>query len=124
MEEDDRFYSILVTNGVRYPGFPNLETVLTFFAIRRANGLFDIINVMKTFEGEKVTLRNVQTKSGIKASQIAGELTAIISTFGGAIEAASGIKLTWHKLDLKNVPAREEQVRLIKEWGRVGVITP
>ena len=34
---------------------------------------------------------------------------------------ATGYKLTWHRLDLANVPSMQEQVRLIMEWGRVGV---
>ena len=55
------------------------------------------------------------------AHAIAQEVNAVVSAFGGAIEKATGFKLTWHRLDLMNVESREEQVRLIKEWGRVGV---
>ena len=29
--------------------------------------------------------------------------------------------MTWHGLDLANVGSRAEQVRLIKDWGGVGV---
>ena len=44
MESDDRFHSILVSDGVKYETAPDHETVLTFFFIRRANGLFEIVN--------------------------------------------------------------------------------
>ena len=121
MEADDRFHSILVSDGVRYETAPDTETVLTFFAIRRANGLFEIVNVMKTFKGSKCTLRNVQTKADIPASAIAQEVNAVVSVFGGAIEKATGYKLIWHRLDLMSVESMQEQVRLIRDWGRVGV---
>lgn len=121
LEENDRFHSILVTDGVRYSAAPDHETVLTFFVIRRSNGLFDIVNVMKTFKGNEVTLRNVQTKLRITADDIEKEVNSLIPMFGGAIEAASGVKLEWHRLNLNNVESRKQQVKLIKDWGRVGV---
>ena len=49
------------------------------------------------------------------------EVNAVVSAFGGAIEKVTGFKLTWHRLDLANVESREVQVKLIKDWGRVGV---
>lgn len=52
---------------------------------------------------------------------MAREVNAVVSAFGGAIEKATGYRLTWHRLDLANVPSMQEQVRLIKAWGRVGV---
>lgn len=58
------------------------------------------------------------SRGGARNSQ---EVNAVVSAFGGAIEKATGYKLTWHRLDLANVESREEQVRLIKDWGRVGV---
>ena len=33
----------------------------------------------------------------------------------------SGRKLKWDDLDLSDVTSMQEQVRLIQEWGRVGV---
>ena len=123
MEADDRFHSILVSDGVRYETAPDTETILTFFVIRRGNGLYDIVNVMKTFKGSKCTLRNVQTKADIPASAIAQDVNAVVSAFGGAIEKSTGYKLIWHRLDLMNVEAMQEQVMLVKDWGRVGVRT-
>ena len=121
MEADDRFHSILVSDGVRYETAPDTETVLTFFVIRRANGLYEIVNVMKTFRGSKCTLRNVQTKADIPVHAIAREVAMVVSTFGDAIREKTGYQMRWHRLDLMNVESREEQVRLVKEWGRVGV---
>ena len=121
MEANDRLHSILVSDGVRYETDPDAETVLTFFAIRRANGTHDIVNVMKTFKGSKCTLRNVQTKADIPASAIAKEVAMVVSTFGHSIKEKTGFRMTWHRLDLANVPSMQEQVRLVKDWGRVGV---
>lgn len=121
MESDDRFYSVLVSGGVRYETAPDHETVLTFFVIRRANGLYEIVNVMKTFKGSKCTLRNVQTKADIPAHAIAREIAMVVSTFGDSIKERTGFQMRWHRLDLMNVESMQEQVRLIKEWNRVGV---
>ena len=121
MESDDRFHSILVSDGVRYETDPDHETILTFFVIRRANGLFEIVNVMKTFKGSKCTLRNVQTKADIPAHAIAMEVAMVVSTFGDSIREETGFQMRWHRLDLMNVESMQEQVRLVKDWGRVGV---
>lgn len=123
MEADDRFHSILVSDGVRYETAPDHETVLTFFVIRRANGLYEIVNVMKTFKGDKCTLRNVQTKANIPARSIAMEVAMVVSTFGDSIKEETGFQMNWHRLDLMNVESMQEQVRLVKDWGRVGVRT-
>lgn len=93
MEPDDRFHSILVSDGVRYETDPDHETVLTFFVIRRANGLYDIVNVMKTFKGSKCTLRNVQTKADIPAHSIAMEVAMVVSTFGDSIKEEIGFQM-------------------------------
>lgn len=123
MEANDRFHSILVSDGVRYETAPDHETVLTFFSIRRANGLYEIVNVMKTFKGSKCTLRNVQTKADIPAHAIAMEVAMVVSEFGDSIREETGFQMRWHRLDLMNVESMQEQVRLIKDWNRVGVRT-
>lgn len=123
MEANDRFHSILVSDGVRYETAPDHKTVLTFFSIRRANGLYEIVNVMKTFKGSKCTLRNVQTKADIPAHAIAMEVAMVVSEFGDSIREETGFQMRWHRLDLMNVESMQEQVRLIKDWNRVGVRT-
>ena len=65
MEADDRFYRIIVSDGVRYESEPGAETVLAFFVIRRGSGLFDIANVNRTFSRGKPVSRTVQAKNGI-----------------------------------------------------------
>lgn len=47
LESDDRFHAIVASNPVKYEQEPDAETILTFFAVRRATGLIDFYNVMK-----------------------------------------------------------------------------
>ena len=49
---------------------------------------------------------------------------AATSAFGGAIEKAMGFKLTWHRLAPVNIPAREDALRLIRDWGGGRILTP
>jgi len=121
METDDRFHSITVSDVVRYDQSPNHETILTFFAIKRSNGLFEIVQVMKTFRDDEVITRNVQTKGNLEAVKIEEEVSAIVTVFGKAIEEHIGYKLKWHRLNLSNIADAKEQIRVIREWGRVGV---
>jgi hypothetical protein len=121
MGAGDRFHSIIVTDGIRFATEPDVEIILTFFAIRRASGLIDVVNVNKTFRGSECIKRNIQKKSGIPAGNIQAELGAIRKGFGGDIEAQTGQRLEWHILDLSGVEDSTEQVRLIRSWGRVGV---
>ena len=51
---------------------------------------------------------------------MAREVNTAVSAFGGAIEKAADFQLTWHRLDLANVPSMQEQVRHVKGWNRVG----
>ena len=78
---------------------------------------------MKTFKGDKCTLRNVQTKADIPAHAIAREIAMVVSTFGDSIREKTGYQMRWHRLDLMNVESMQEQVRRVKDWGRVGVIS-
>jgi hypothetical protein len=121
MEADDRFHSITVSDGVRYESAPDHETILTFFAIKRAGGTFEVVQVMKTFKGNEVVTRNVQTKGNIEPSKIDDEVSAIVTEFGKAIKVITGYQLKWHRLNLSNIIDFVEQVRVIREWGRVGV---
>jgi hypothetical protein len=122
MEAGDRFHRIIVSDGVRYEADPDAETVITFFIIRRASG-FDIVNVLKTFNGDKCVSRNVQTKVGIPADRIADEIDNVRISFALAIEKATSYKLRWHELDLSDSTEMAEQAARIKAWGRVGAWT-
>ncbi len=118
MDETDRFYRILVSDGVTFEAAPGYETVLTFFVIRRGSGTFSIVHVLKTFSGDKCESRQVQTKE-VAAADVDREVEAIRCVFTTAVEKASGKKLVWHVLDLSGVTDMHEQARRIAEWGRV-----
>ena len=123
MEADDSFHRIIVSDGVRYEADGDAETVITFFVIRRASGLFDICNVNRTFSKGKPVSRTVQGKQAIPADRIAEEIDNVRIGFALGIEKATGLKLRWHELDLSHVEDHAEQVARIKAWDRVGVRT-
>ena len=115
----DRFHKILVSAPVLFPASPGVEIILTFFIIRRSSGKFSIVNVMKTYEHGKCISNNTQTKDKISAQRIDRETGAIQAVFSRAIEQQSGVKLTWHVLDLSGDTEMKEQVRKIQEFGHV-----
>jgi hypothetical protein len=121
MEAGDRFHCILVSDGVRYQVDDDAETILTFFVIRRRTGLYDIVNVNKTFKGKKCVSRTVQAKERIDAGRIDAEAADIERAFAKGIEDKTGYRITWHRLDLSGVLRHSDQVAAIKAWGRVGV---
>jgi len=123
MSEGDRFHRIIVSEGVRYESDPDAETVIAFFVIRRASGMFDFVNVNKTFRAGKCVSRSVQGKKDIVAGRIADEIDAVRIGFALGIEKATGYKIKWHELDLSKVESMEGQVARIREWGRVGAWT-
>ena len=121
MEAGDRFYAIMASNGISYGQAPDTETVLAFFSIRRASGLIDVFNVMKTFKGKNCVSRNVQSKLGIPEARMAAELEAIREHFSRGIRDATGFVISWNELDLSAVSSRDEQVRRIQQWNRINV---
>ena len=121
MEGGDRFHRIIVSDSVLFDVDAAAETVITFFVIRRVSGLFDIVNVNRTFSKGKPVSRTVQNKPGIRPDRIADEIDAIRIHFALGIEKATGYKLKWHELDLSKVDDHAEQVKRITAWGRVGV---
>lgn len=121
MEAGDRSYTVLVSDSIRYESALDAETVLTFFVIRRASGKFDVFHVLKTFERGKCVSRQVQDKRDIQVDAVDREVEAIRAAFTLTVEAGSAKRLTWHTLDLSGVTDGAEQVRRIRDWGRVGV---
>lgn len=121
MESDDRFYAIISSSPIKDEQAPDTETILTFFAIRRASGNIDIYNILKTFKGKNCISRNVQAKLGIPESKIATELEAIKTQFTKGIQAATNFVIDWNELDVSSVSSREEQVRRIQQWNRLNV---
>jgi hypothetical protein len=121
LAEGDRFHSIIVSDGVKFDLAPNHETVITFFVIRRHSGLCDIFQVMKTFKGNDCISRNVQSKLNILAGRIDQEIDAIKIHFTEGIRKITGFGLKWNTLNLADTEDRQEQIRRIRAWGRVGV---
>ena len=124
MAGGDRFHSIIVSDPIRFEVQPDTETIITYFVIRRAIGTFDIVNVLKTFQGDKCVSRNVQTKAGISAKAVGSEIDDIRINFALSIQKETGLALTWNTLDLSGVEGMKEQVLRIKAWNRVGVKSP
>lgn len=121
MEAGDRFHCILASDGVRYDVDDDAETILTFFVIRRSTGLYDIVNVNKTFKGRKCVSRTAQDKKRIDAGRIDAEVADIERVFAKGIEDKTGYRITWHRLDLSGIFKHSAQVAAISAWGRVGV---
>jgi hypothetical protein len=121
MEDNDRFYAIIASSPIKYDQAPDTETILTFFVVRRASGLIDIFNVMKTFKGKDCISRNVQSKLGISESKIAAELEAIKTQFTNGIRAATNFVIDWNELDLSLISDRNEQIKRIEQWNRLNV---
>lgn len=116
----DRFHSLLVSDSVRFE-MSEWETVITFFVIRRTNGKYSIVNVIKTFEGDRCVSRRVNAKE-VPGNDLVKEIAGIRDTFTAGVEAGSGKKLVWHELDLSQSTDIREQVKRIQAWGRVGAI--
>ena len=121
MGVDDRFHKIMVSAPVLFANAPDVETILTFFLIRRANKTFSIVSIVKTYEkgNEKVISRNALTKDNIPEERIELESKGIQSMFTQSIEEGSGVKLQWNVLDLSGDTEMTEQVKKIQEFGHV-----
>jgi len=124
MEENDQFYAIIVSNPIRYEVEPDAETILTFFAVRRASGTIDIFNIMKTFKGKNCISRNIQSKLGISVDKINTELEAVKTQFAEGIREKTNFTIAWSLLDLSAVPDRDEQIKRIQAWNKVNVYKP
>jgi len=121
MQDNDRFYAIISSSPIKYEQEPDAETILTFFVVRRASGLIDFYNVMKTFKGANCISRNVQSKLNIPEAKIATEMEAIKTQFTKGIQAATNFTIDWNHLDLSGIEDRDEQVRRIQQWNRLNV---
>ena len=121
MEPSDRFHTIISSDPIKYSTHPSHETIITFFVISRESGRFDIIHILKTFDGDECISRKIQEKPRIKGDRIFSEIAAIKELFSTRISNATGMVITWNTLSLYDVSTIDEQCRMIKAWGRVGV---
>lgn len=117
MEDADRFYRLITSGDIRFAKEPKTVSVITFFVIRRAVGVFDIFIIHKIFEASGNMRRQVQSKLGITQRAIDQEVNAIRDVFFTALTKGSGIPINWNELDLSKVTDRDEQVRRIKAWN-------
>ena len=121
LQDADRFYKIITSGDIKFASEPKASSVLTFFFIHRTSGTFDSYIVHKIFEPSGDVRRQVQSKLGIKASEISQQSQQIFDAFS---QVLAGAKIIWNELDLSAVTTREEQIRRIKNWGGVGVKKP
>jgi len=121
LEAGDCFHSITVSEEIRFESDPDATAVLAFFVIRRASGRCDIVFIHRTFRCGECVSRVVQRKTGIRAVNVDGEVRLIREAFTVAARAGTGLPIEWNSLDLSAVRVPAEQVRLIREWGRVAV---
>jgi len=119
MAADDRFQKIMVSAPVLFATAPDVETILTFFRIRRANATYSIVSIVKTYQKGKVISRKDLTKDNIPESRIEMESNALHSMFTQSIEEGSGVKLQWNVLDLSGDTEMGKQVEKIQQWGHV-----
>jgi len=83
--------------------------------------MLDIVQVTKTFQGDKCISRNVQTKMGIPSDRIEKEVADIERVFTKGILKATGYQMKWNRLDLTHLKGTHAQIAAISAWGRVGV---
>ena len=121
MEADDRFHSIVASDPILFEQDPDAESFIVFFVIRRKNGGHDVVNLHKIFKNGKCIRRTVQTKNEKPGLDMGAEIAATLRLFSAGIEKESGYRIKWNTLDLSAIQDMHEQVRRIREWGRVGV---
>ncbi len=121
--EGDRFHSILVSDVVHFNVHPPAEAVINIFVIRRASGLYEIVNESKTFSRKQCVSRNINANAGIIKNATDIEIEKVQEKFTLAILKESGITLKWSILDLTNTRDIYEQFILIKEWGKADLLS-
>lgn len=114
--EGDRFHSALVSDVIHFNVHPPAEAVITIFVIRRASGLYEIVNESKTFSRKQCVSRNINANAGIIGKAIEIEIDKVRVKFTSAILKESGIKLKWSILDLSNIKNTHDQFIIIKGW--------
>jgi hypothetical protein len=117
----DRFHAIQVSDGIRYETDSTVKTIITFFVVRRASGLFDIVTTVVTFRGRRCVSSKAHSKPGIDYDRIESEIAAIETVFSKAIEVITGYRIKWHRLDLARTEDRATQIACIQHWGRARV---
>ena len=118
LESGDRFHAILACEPVRFLGNPK-TTTLDFYVIARDGGSADAVSVMQSIRRGQTIERHVRTKKGTPPDRIEQEFAVVMDGFTTIIERTSGHRLIWHRLDVSDATSRDEQIRRVRECGRV-----
>ncbi|MDD5520165.1 MAG: hypothetical protein PHI84_05025 [Kiritimatiellae bacterium] len=121
MKKDDRFHKIIISDHVLFELYPETETIITFIIIRRAIGIFSIVNILKTFQKGICVSRSVQDKKGITTQNIDAEIDRIQKDFTQGVQAQTNYQLHWDALDLSRTTDKKEQLERIRKWGKLKV---
>ena len=117
----DTFHKIIVSNPVLFELTPDVTTVITLIAIRRATGHYAITNLFKTFQKAKCVSRSIQVKNGVTPPNIEKQMVKMQADFTNGIRAQTNYKVQWDTLDLSKVAEISEQLQAIKKWGKLKV---
>jgi hypothetical protein len=114
LQDADRFHCIFRSEEIV---LEDSTMILVIFVVRRAeSGLFDLFILNKFFRQDGTTTKSTMSKKDIPATEIEQTISTTSSTFSSVLRP-HGKKLDWQELDLRAVPAKDEQIRLINEWG-------
>lgn len=118
LHDADRFHCIVYSGEVELPDRTTM--VLVIFVIRRAeSGLFDLYIVNKFFRADGSANKTMMKKIGIPAAEIEETITTTSTTFALGLKIKGGVDIEWDELDLRSVATKDEQLRRIKQWGRL-----
>lgn len=117
----DRFHKIVVSDPFLCAMMPDTRTVITIISIHRASGLFSVVNVIKSYKSGKCVSRLCHDKDGITAKTVEKALIKIQTDFSQGIFSQGNNKIAWENLDLSPIADKQEQIKVIKKWGRLHV---
>ena len=80
------------------------------------------MNLHKIFKNGKCIRRTIQTKKEKPRLDMGAEIATTLRLFGAGIERETGYRIKWNTLDLSAIQDMHEQVRRIREWGRVSAL--
>jgi hypothetical protein len=117
LRDAERFHAIRHSGEIRLGD--GTDMVLVIFVVRRTSGDFDQFIINRFFRPDGETNRTLMSKKGIAASEIEQVLATTSSRFSQALQSAKMPAIRWNELDLRQVEDKEDQIRRIKEWGKL-----
>lgn len=122
MDAGDRFHSIMICAPVIFDATPKMETIMTFFVIRRSSGKYSIAHIIRTYDEKKCVSKKAHVKNDIPEQWLEKELNGLKGVTAGFTQSAKkewGVELKWDVLELKDVTDMKEQVQRIQAWGKI-----